>query len=236
MSIHLEMIKIGVESGDRQLKGWGLGAKAVFDLRMGHLDEAVEKLLEAKILLESIPDYYALVVTQIDLMHCYVYKKQFNDAYASIKRAEDLILQKNLKGFVLSLFKNAVCDFYLRAREKGVQIDEEITLRKIKKQIVQTIGLGRKYKCGLSGAYRVTGNYYRLKGQLNKARRYWEKGLEISQDLGARYEEGLIWFEMGRHFDDMNHLNKAKNIFQEINSKYELSILNEMADISRPDL
>ncbi len=222
------MIKIGVESGDRQLKGWGLGAKAVFDLRMGHLDEAIEKLLKSKMLLEAVPDYYALVVTHIDLMYGYVFKGQFNEAFASIKRAEDLILRKNLKGFILSLSKNAVCDLYLRVRDQVVQIDEEITLRKIKKQIAQTIGLGRKYKCGLPGAYRVTGNYCRLKGRLNKARRYWEKGIEISQALGARYEEGLICFEMGRHLDDMTHLNKARNIFHQINSKYELSILNEM--------
>jgi tetratricopeptide (TPR) repeat protein len=41
--------------------------------------------------------------------------------------------------------------------------------------------------------------------------------------LGAKFEEGLIWFEMGRCLDDIDSLKNAGSIFETIHAKAELS-------------
>jgi class 3 adenylate cyclase/tetratricopeptide (TPR) repeat protein len=227
-----ELIKIGFESGNKQLKGWGLSAKGAYDLRVGDIDAGIKKLVESKILLQAIPDYYALIIIHIDLTKGYIRTKSYDKAVESIKKAEALINDKKLKGFVLSLTRNAICDLYLKILEESVEINETITPNAVKKYITGAIHLGRKYKCGLPSAYRVTGGYYRLKNHMQKALSCWEKGLEISQQLGARYEEGLIYFDMGRHLNDTHYLNQARRIFSETGSKYELSILDT---INTPD-
>ncbi|MCA1786212.1 MAG: hypothetical protein LC657_09555, partial [Desulfobacteraceae bacterium] len=67
---------------------------------------------QSKTLLDSIPDYYALIPALTDLMACYLQMKDYEKAYAELHAAKKLVTEKHLKGFILSIFYNAVCEFY----------------------------------------------------------------------------------------------------------------------------
>ncbi|MCA1792815.1 MAG: hypothetical protein ABR534_04375 [Desulfotignum sp.] len=66
-------------------------------------------------------------------------------------------------------------------------------------------------------------NTHGLKGNLEKANDFWHQGIQTARSLGARFEEGLICFEMGKRLDDIDSLKRAGRIFQSINAKAELS-------------
>ncbi len=220
-----ELEKIGVESGDRQLQGWGLGAKAILEIRTGKFEEAARDLEQSRILLESIPDYYALIANHVDLMVSYLHMGNYTRAHEAIKIAENIIRKKHLKGFILSIFFNGACEFFLTVFERSIQIEKKVTLRKIKKYADRAMRHGHRFKCGLPKACRLNGWYYSLAGKPRKAEKFWQQSISVAQNLGANFEEGLTCFEMGRFLNDITHLQKAKAIFQTIHAKAELSRL-----------
>ena len=185
--------EIGVESGDRQLKGWGLGVSGFLKIRMGKPEQALHDLEQSKILFESIPDYYALVLTHVDLMFCHLSMGDFNKADAAVKTAGTLVADKHIKGFVLSLYYNARCELYLTAFEMSIPLAETITLKKIKKIAARAMHCGRRFTCGLPKACLLNGRFYAIKGNLEKANDFWHQGTQTARSLGARFEEGLIF-------------------------------------------
>ncbi len=218
-----KLIQIGMESGDRQLKGWGLGASGFYQIRNGDFEAAARDLDQAKTLLESIPDYYALVPVHVDRISCYLCMEDYSKAHAALKSAGKLVERKHLKGFILSLFYNAACEFYLTVYEKSIQIEEKVTLRKLKKYAARSIRHGSRFKCGLPKACRLNGWFCSMAGNSGKAEQFWQQGLSVARGLGAKFEEGLICFEMGRCLDDIERLKSAGSIFETINAKAELS-------------
>ena len=69
----------------------------------------------------------------------------------------------------------------------------------------------------------MNGRFYAIKGNLEKANDFWHQGIQIARSLGARFEEGLICFEMGKRLDDIDSLKRAGRIFQSINATAALS-------------
>jgi tetratricopeptide (TPR) repeat protein len=191
-------------------------------IAMGPLDEAILNLQEAIKLLKSIPDYYALAETSTDLARCYINNGDLETAYSILKETEKMIVQKGLQGFVVSLFYNTLAETYLGLFERSIEISKKITRGKLKKYILKTTRYAKNFKCGLPKTYRLNGSFSWIKGNHKKAHTFWEKSLDISQEIGCRHEEGLLYSDMGNRLQDIKYLKKAREIFVETGANLDL--------------
>jgi predicted ATPase/class 3 adenylate cyclase len=225
-----KIVQIGLESGDRQIEGHGLGGVALNQIHTGFLDEAIINLKKAIKLLKSIPDYYALGVSYTDLGRCYLNKGDLKSAHSILKKNEIMITQKGLRGFMVSLFYNALAETYLNVFEKSIEVDEKITLGKVKKYIGKTIKHAKNFKCGQPKALRLNGLFFWLKGDRKKAICFWEKGIDYSKEIGARHEEGRIYLDMGNRLQDIDYLKKSHEIFVETGANFDSIQVNIAID------
>ncbi|WP_232364019.1 tetratricopeptide repeat protein [Desulforapulum autotrophicum] len=223
LEICTKIAQLGLESGDHQLRGHALHGAGFNQISKGPLDEAVINLQEAIKLLKSIPDYYALAASYTDLARCYLYDEDFATAYSMLKKTEAMIAQKGIRGFMISLFYNALAETYLTIFEKSIEIRGKVTIGVVKKYILKTIKQAKHFKCGQPKALRLNGAFFWLKGNPKKAHQFWKKGLDLCQELGSRNEEGLIYSDMGKRLNDVQYLQKAQEIFIETGARLDLA-------------
>jgi class 3 adenylate cyclase/tetratricopeptide (TPR) repeat protein len=222
LEISMGIAQAGLESGDRQLRGHGLSSMGSNQIFTGSMDEALSNLKEAVKLLESIPDYYALGAANTDLARCYMYKGDLKTAHSILKNNEKMIAQKGLHGFIVSLFYNTLAEAWLNIFETSMEVGEKISLGKLKYYISKAARHARHFACGRPGALRLKALFFWLAGEPRKARKFWEKGLILCQELNFRHEEGLIYADMGNLLQDLMHLEKARKIFMETGANLNL--------------
>jgi tetratricopeptide (TPR) repeat protein len=182
----------------------------------------VSNLKEAVKLLESIPDYYALGDAYTNLARCYMHKGDLGAAHSFLKKNEKMIVQKNLHGLIVSLFYNTLAEAWLKIFETSIDVGEKISLGKLKHYISKATRHARHFACGRPRALRLKALFFWLAGDQRKARKFWEKGLGLCQELNFRHEEGLIYSDMGDRLHDSACLEKARDIFMETGAKTDL--------------
>jgi class 3 adenylate cyclase/tetratricopeptide (TPR) repeat protein len=222
LEISMDIAQAGLECGDRQLRGHGLSSMGSNQIFTGSVDEAVSNLKEAVELLESIPDYYALGAANTELARCYMYKGDLAAAHSLLKHTETMILQKGLHGFIVSLFYNTLAEAWLNIFETSIDVGEKISLRKLKHYISKATRHARHFACGRPRMLRLKALFFWLAGDPRNARKFWEKGLGLCQELNFRHEKGLIYSDMGDRLHDPTYLEKAREIFIETGANLNL--------------
>ncbi|MCK5165073.1 MAG: AAA family ATPase [Desulfobacula sp.] len=228
--ICLHIAQIGLESGDHQLRGQGLHGIGLNQLSIGSLDDAILNIKESIKLLKSIPDYYALGMAYTDLARYYLNKNDLEAALSILKKNKKIIAQKGLQGFMVSLFHNALAETYLNIFEQSAEKHENISIGKVKKHVLKTINHAKHFKCGLPKAFRLNGLFCWIKGDHKKAHKFWKKAISISQEIGCRHEEGIIYFDMGKQIQDIKYLKKAQDIFVETGAKLDLRYVRKVIE------
>ncbi|MCM2284112.1 MAG: AAA family ATPase [Desulfobacula sp.] len=222
LEISMDIAQAGLETGDHQLRGHGLSSMGANQIYTDSVDEAMSNLKQAVKLLESIPDYYALGAANTDLARCYLTKGDVKAAHAILKNNEKMITQKGLHGFIVSLFYNTLAEAWLNIFETSIDVGEKISLGKLKHYISKATRHARHFACGRPRALRLKALFFWLAGDPRKARKFWEKGLGLCQELNFRHEEGLIYSDMGNRLHDSACLKKAREIFMETGANLNL--------------
>jgi hypothetical protein len=68
----------------------------------------------------------------------------------------------------------------------------------------------------LSAAYRLRGTYEWLTGHERSAIDWWTRSIGLAVELGAQYELGVTYLEMGKRLDDRDRLDQADAVFDQI--------------------
>jgi len=89
--------------------------------------------------------------------------------------------------------------------------------------------LGERIEIG--AVHRALGQIYTAKKQKEKARENFEKSICILEQIGAKFELGKAYLEAGRSecfdfFDRVHYLRRAKDVFQELDSKYHEGLVH----------
>jgi class 3 adenylate cyclase/tetratricopeptide (TPR) repeat protein len=100
----------------------------------------------------------------------------------------------------------------------------------------------RKYAPYRTTILRLMGEYYWLIGKQGKARKWWGKGIQEGEKLGARPDLSRTYFEVGKHllepnskYKDLNgieaksYLKRARALFTDMDMKQDLKELDKMA-------
>ena len=89
---------------------------------------------------------------------------------------------------------------------------------------------GRRYPIGRPSAYLYQGLYDWAWHRKSKAKQAWHQGLAAAHQLGMRYEQGRLLYELGRHLPAntpkrREYLLEAQEIFEELEAAYDLALV-----------
>jgi DNA-binding NtrC family response regulator/Flp pilus assembly protein TadD len=119
--------------------------------------------------------------------------------------------------------------YRLLAEVKVAQRQFDQALVYCRKSLEVVRSLGEKIEEG--AVYRVLGQVYWAKGEKQKSRRYFQQGLVILQQVGARYEHAKTFLEAGKsgcfdYYRRLAFLSNADSLFRQLNSKFHLGTVN----------
>ncbi len=81
-----------------------------------------------------------------------------------------------------------------------------------------------------SACYRILGQIYTFRGDKEKAQEYFNRSLNIFQEINAKYELAKTYLEAGRsdcydYYERIMYLGLAEDIFKNLESKYHLGLI-----------
>ena len=212
-----QVLQVGEESGDAQLCGWGLQNKGLNLLSMGLPDEAAVCLQRAITLLWDIPDYLVAGLAKKDLGRCYLQQGEIDRGTALVEESCRILAEYDVHTHFDADFYNARTEAYLKKAEVAGNHNADF-LKKAKFALKMSRKYSRRFKGRMPVALRLTGSYKFLKGNVAAAQKCWQESLETAEKLGAHYEIGATCLEFGRKCGDLNHLERAREIFQKTGS------------------
>jgi len=89
---------------------------------------------------------------------------------------------------------------------------------------------------GRPRAWLWRGRYLWLSGKTAKAHQFWRKSLAVAEELDMPYEQGLVYYEIGRHLDAGNperaeHLQQACDIFDRLGAVLDVERAKAALDL-----
>ncbi len=217
--IFQNIAKVGQEGADHQVWGWGLWGQGLNLLCSGSYVEAETYLLKAIELLMTIPDYQGMVDAKRDLGRCYLYQCKHKQALTILEKGEQVVKEQGLKGPPVARLYNVLSEAYLIAAEKSEGREKTEMLNKTKHACQKALKQTKIYRGCLPHAYRVKGSYEWANGRPAAAKKWWQQSLLAAEELGARYDLGITYLEMGERTGDILLLKRAEGIFDKIGVK-----------------
>ena len=191
-------------------------------LHAGALGEAVGHLRDSVESFRAVSDYRNVASVGGDLGLCYLRQGKLQQALDVMVESNRLLDERNLRGWYSVAARNALAEGYLVLAEEVEGAERAAALQKARRACRAAMQQGRLSRDGLPGAYRLRGAYEWLSGQSAAARHWWQRSLAVAQKLGARYDLGLTYHEMGKRMGDTAHLQRADAILGPLRAALEL--------------
>lgn len=184
----------------------GLGFLARMKYIQGNTRQAMEIIEDAVKIGTMSYDHLALAVCLKDAGYVYLENKDYGKAMALVQKGVDLITKHHLRcDYFADIYTNLtrchmgkLLNFGDMARENNKAARKEAG-----KSLKKGINWAKKYRNHLGYAYRVAGQFYWALGKRRKSFNFMKKSIRILQKLGARYELGLTYYELGRMLTEM---------------------------------
>jgi tetratricopeptide (TPR) repeat protein len=219
-----EVLVIGREGGDAQLEAWGLLFVGIVQRLAGNQEEAIALLRQCDEMARLLPDYQSLVQVWAMMGQCNLDLGRLEVALDSLHEAEHIIQEHNVIGTrFISMFKVALARAYLFAAEREGKGGRKENLAQAKRACRDARKRTRKYRPFRAEAFRYQGTYEWLAGRERQATQWWEKSLELANEVDQPHEQAMTYLEMGRRLGKPDLLEQAKTILAEIGARPDLS-------------
>ena len=119
--------------------------------------------------------------------------------------------------------RNGLAEAYLVAVEQASQKEKSEWLQKAGRACGAALKQGKIFRPGLPEALRLQGRYKWLRGCMAQAKQWWQRSLCEAEAMGLRYDEGMVYLEMGKWLRGGAHFEKAAGIFAAIGAEYDLA-------------
>jgi tetratricopeptide (TPR) repeat protein len=218
-----EILRVGIDSGDVELRGWGIWQKGRTLRLMGDLEQGLRLSEESLELFDSIPDYLGKAAALNDIGMCHIEQGRPERALEIMEEAQLLIADRGLRGISLDQNPIALAECRLRIAELEDGSERSRLLTKAKRDTRAALRYSRAARNDVPGATRVNGTRMWLKGHHAAARKWWQRSLVAAEQSGARYDLGLTELEMGRRLNERARLERAAAILSEVGAELDFS-------------
>jgi len=228
LALDREMLRVGVETADPELRGWGLAELGNTLWQVGQVAEAIPPLREARALFQAVPDDRWVVLATGGLGMCSLRLGRLDDALGLLEEGYRIIRARGFTGFLGSVPRGALVEAYLQAAEAADGPARRGWLDKADRLVREFLRQGRVDIEAMPAACRLHGTLEWLRGRPRRAERWWRRSVEIAERLGARYDLGLTLLEAGRRTWREVDLRRAEQIFTEIGAARDLARASEL--------
>jgi tetratricopeptide (TPR) repeat protein len=189
---------------------------------IGPLDEAVGQLQEAIELLTAIPDYPCLAEARAYLGLCYLRQGKLDQALQMLEQSNRLVATREVRGFQATTPRAGLAEVYLAKAEATEGHTRAVALNSAARACRAALKQGKADSRSVGIASRLQGAYEWFRGRADTARLCWERSMAVAEELGARYDLGQTYLEMGRRTGARTYLERAEQIFGEIGASLDL--------------
>lgn len=216
------LIQIGLDGSDPQLRSWGLLGLGRIGRRTGPFDEAIGYLQEAIEFFKAIPDYAGQTDASAELGLCYLRQGKLRHALIVLQGADQLVTTHGVKGHQVTLLYNALAEASLVAAERAEERDKVGSIREAKYRCHMASKRSKLFRVRVPHAMRLQGRYEWMRNKPERAQKWWQQGLSLAQQMGLRYEQGMTYLDMGQRLGKRAYLEQAEAIFTEIGAEWDL--------------
>jgi tetratricopeptide (TPR) repeat protein len=211
-----EIVRLGQEGADPQVRCWGLSWGGSIQRRLGQFFEAIAALQEASELAQVTQDYRFCVFADGELGRCYLHKDQLKQALAALEVSRQFQVEHSDISTLWLPYFSGLVEVYLLATEQASKSEKAKWLKAAGHACREALKQGKAYRGVLPEAMRLQGTYEWLKGKPTSAQKWWQRSHMLAEEMGQRYDSGMALWEMGQRLGDRLHLERAEAVFAEI--------------------
>ncbi len=190
-----DMIKLGDDGADPQVRCWGLATRG-FTLRMmGRFDEAETALREAFESAETIQDHVVLMWATSELGRVHLRQGRLDEAARALELGRELLTQNSHVRLIWVPLRNALCEARLAASEHETGDEWVESMQRAKSVCREALDNGRKYRGLLPEAMRLWGVYEFDRGRPAHAKKWWNRSVRAADAAGQRHDVLLAEME-----------------------------------------
>jgi class 3 adenylate cyclase/tetratricopeptide (TPR) repeat protein len=220
-TISEEIVRVGEETRDDQVRAWGLHGLGWTLWHLGALEEAAAHLKKAIELYQGIPDYPALAEATADLAQCELRQGRLTDALSALVESNRVIADRTLRGVVCTRPRLALAEARLLALEETAGGAAE---RRLASHAVRTaLDHSHTDRLARPAAYRLIGTFSWLVNKRSAAESWWRRAVSAAEEMEARYELARTQLEFGRRLREHDRLSRAEAIFAELGARHDLA-------------
>ena len=218
-----ELLRVGQETSDRHILAWGLTLRGTLAQLTRSADQAVADLEHAVELSQAIPDHANAAQATALLERCHLRQGDTARALSVLDAAARIVRERGLRGMAVVQAPLAMAEAALVAVERSAGVERAHALARAKRFCRDALKQGQMMRYWLPSALRSQGTHEWLRGRPAAAAKAWRRGATVAEDMGARYELGLICLEMGRRTGDRAALARAETVLAEIEAAPDLA-------------
>ena len=190
----------------------------------GNWQEARTALTRSEELANTVPDYMTQVEVLGQLGQLYLRQGELERALATLRESQRLSVKHNVvHAIYVTPLRNGLAEAYLLAAQRNDGTDRADWLRKAKPACRAALKHGKAFRGGLPEAMRLQGIYEWLRGKRAGARKWWQRSIDLAEELGQPYDLGMTHLEMGRRLGERAHLERAEALFGDIGAEWDLA-------------
>ena len=215
MNLVAEQLDVGTASNDEHAVAWATNAGGVAHLYRGDHHAAIACFEAASAAYEKIPDYRFLSGALARRALCHALAGETDAAIGLLVRSAKVVRTHRITGMSATAPLLSSAEAYLCLAER---ITDAPGRRQMMRSAATACARASRHARGVGDesaaeAARLEGLYAWIGGDRRKARRHWEKSIDIARDLGANYVLARAHHEIGARLDDAAHADTARQLF-----------------------
>ena len=220
-----DLVRFGEDAGDLEALCFGLDGLATIQYFTGRFDEAAHNSKKALDLAETIPDYATRIFAGSFLGRCNLRRNNLPEALRVLRQTEDYLIKHHMKRYIASAFlHNGLAEACLSAGEGSAGSEKTMWLKESKRRCDEALKRSRAhFRPLLPEAMRLKGTYEWLKRRPSAAKKWWNKSLNLADQMGMPYHSGLAHLEIGRRLKERAHLEQAETLFRQVGAEWDLA-------------
>ena len=195
LSVCGELERVARDAGDPLLRAWGLITRGVVERGSGCEDDAGAHLRESLPLFAAVPDYAGYLSASSDLALILLGKGEVAEATSWIEAGEALISDRGMRGYPVAANRNARAELLLQ--EASTTAGAE-TLDRAAHACRAALRTSGTFRGRMPHALRLSAWHHWLRGRHAAAHRDWIRSIDVSRELGAKFEAAVTERERAR--------------------------------------
>jgi len=221
LALSEELVRTGDENADLEACCVGAGRAGRALVHLGRMEDAQRVLERAVELADTVPDDLNRVEARGDLAKCLLRQGKREAALAALEEARRLATEHHVQPHNAAPFWAGLVEAYVQAAEHEAGSERSQWLGKTSQAIESALKNARRFRPAMAEVMRLRGTYEWVRGDRKSAQKWWQRSVELAEQLKMRYDLAISLLEMGSRRQDRAEVERAQVILLEIDAQQQ---------------